>query len=57
VAAGNAAGVVTIAALWGPFSREDLAASKPTYFLDRVVDLPKLLADVQAGRNIGFVQS
>lgn len=57
VAAGNAAGVVTIAALWGPFTREDLAASRPRYFLDRIVDLPKLLADVQAGRNKGLVQS
>jgi pyrophosphatase PpaX len=57
VAAGNAAGVVTIAALWGPFTREDLAASGPRYFLDRIVDLPKLLADVQAGRNKGLVQS
>lgn len=57
VAAGNAAGVVTIAALWGPFTREDLAASRPRYFLDRIVDLPRLLADVQAGRNKGLVQS
>jgi pyrophosphatase PpaX len=51
IEAGNAAGVVTVAALWGPFSREDLAASKPTHFLERMADLPKLLSDVQAGRN------
>lgn len=51
IEAGNAAGVTTVAALWGPFSREDLAASKPTHFLERMADLPKLLSDVQAGRN------
>jgi pyrophosphatase PpaX len=54
IEAGNAAGVTTVAALWGPFSREDLAASKPTHFLERMADLPKLLADVQAGRNKGL---
>jgi pyrophosphatase PpaX len=51
--AGNAAGVTTIAALWGPFSREDLAASRPAFYLDRMADLPRLLSDVQAGRNKG----
>jgi pyrophosphatase PpaX len=54
VAAGNAAGVVTVAALWGPFSREDLAATRPTHFLERMADLPRLLADLQAGRNKGL---
>jgi len=54
IAAGNAAGVMTIAALWGPFSREDLVASNPTHYLRRIADLPRLLADVQAGRNKGF---
>lgn len=49
--AGNAAGVTTIAALWGPFSREDLAASNPGYYLDRIADLPTLLSAIQAGRN------
>ena len=49
--AGNAAGVTTIAALWGPFSREDLAASNPGHYLERIVDLPTLLASIQSGRN------
>ena len=49
--AGNAAGVKTIAALWGPFSREDLVASAPDFYLERMGDLPGLLADVEAGRN------
>lgn len=51
--AGNAAGVTTIAALWGPFTREDLAASQPAHYLERITDLPRLLADIQAGRNKG----
>ena len=45
--AGNAAGVATIAALWGPFGREDLAASSPTHYLERIRDLPALLARMQ----------
>ena len=51
VEAGNAAGVTTIAALWGPFSRSDLAASNPTYYLERISDLPSLLDAVEAGGN------
>jgi pyrophosphatase PpaX len=45
VEAGNAAGVLTIAALWGPFSREQLAAASPDRYLERIVDLPQLLAE------------
>jgi len=51
--AGNAAGVVTIAALWGPFTRAALAPSNPRYYLDRMSELPALLRSVQAGRNKG----
>jgi pyrophosphatase PpaX len=40
---GNAAGVITVAALWGPFTRAQLAPHKPTYFLERMTDLPALL--------------
>ena len=47
--AGNAAGVVTVAALWGPFTREDLLPSAPRYCLDRVGDLPTLAARLGAG--------
>jgi pyrophosphatase PpaX len=53
VHAGNAAGVVTIAALWGPFGREDLVASRPQYFLERMGDLPRLLSELQTARNKG----
>jgi pyrophosphatase PpaX len=49
--AGNAAGVTTIAALWGPFTREDLAASQPAHYLKRMGDLPRLLTDLQAGNK------
>ena len=51
--AGNAAGVTTIAALWGPFTREDLVASRPTHYLQRIVDLPRLLELVESARNKG----
>ncbi len=40
---GNAAGVLTIAALWGPFSREQLVASRPTHVLEQLRELPALL--------------
>ncbi len=42
--AGNAAGVATVAALWGPFTRQDLLPSTPRYYLDHVGDLPALAA-------------
>jgi len=42
--AGNAAGVVTVAALWGPFSRETLAAAQPNHFIGCLADLPGVLA-------------
>jgi pyrophosphatase PpaX len=48
---GNAAGVTTIAALWGPFTREDLAPSNPAHYLERIADLPRLLESVEAVRN------
>jgi len=41
--AGNAAGVITVAALWGPFTRSQLQPYKPAYFLERITDLPGLL--------------
>jgi len=53
IQAGNAAGVTTVAALWGPFTRADLAASAPAHFLERISDLPPLLAALQAEGNKG----
>jgi pyrophosphatase PpaX len=46
--AGNAAGVTTIAALWGPFSREQLEESRPRYWLQRISDLPRTLERIAA---------
>ena len=51
--AGNAAGVATIAALWGPFTREDLKASNPGHYLERIADLPRLLAQIERQGNKG----
>jgi hypothetical protein len=35
--------VITIAALWGPFTRSALEPYKPTYFLDDIKHLPAML--------------
>jgi pyrophosphatase PpaX len=43
VAAGNAAGVATVAALWGPFTRRMLEPAKPTYWLEEIGRLPALV--------------
>lgn len=49
IASGKAAGVTTIAALWGPVSREVLAAANPTHFLERIAGLPALLDRLPRG--------
>jgi pyrophosphatase PpaX len=46
VLAGNAAGVATVATLWGPFSREELALARPTAWAERVEDLVGVLETV-----------
>jgi pyrophosphatase PpaX len=43
ILSGNAAGVHTIAALWGPFSRAELELASPGDFIERIGDLPGLL--------------
>ena len=43
IASGNAAGVTSVAALWGPFTREQLDRQSPSRYLDRITDLPALL--------------
>lgn len=40
---GRAAGVLTAAALWGPFGRDQLAAAEPDYWLEIPADLVKLV--------------
>jgi pyrophosphatase PpaX len=51
VAAGNAAGVTTIGALWGPFSREALVIASPTYLLEGIRELPGLLDSLSATKK------
>ena len=48
IRSGNAAGVVSIAALWGPFTRDQLELVKPSHYLESITDLPKLIDKLQA---------
>lgn len=50
--AGRAAGVTTLAALWGPFSREQIAPSDPDAWLDRITDLLRFVEPNDAGRHL-----
>ena len=43
IAAGNAAGVATVAALWGPFSREALDVAEPSCVIDDIRDLYRIV--------------
>ena len=43
ISSGNAAGVRTVGAMWGPFTREQIAVAKPTYWLSGIGELPKLV--------------
>ena len=45
IAAGNAAGCQTVAALWGMFPRETLATENPTYYCDTFTDLVDLVTE------------
>jgi pyrophosphatase PpaX len=51
VAAGNAAGVATAAALWGACPRAVLEAAGPRYALADVRELPAVVARLEAGRG------
>ena len=44
---GNSAGVVSIAALWGPFTRDQLAKASPSHYLDGISALPALVERIQ----------
>ena len=48
IVSGNAAGVVTVAALWGPFSRESLEQARPAYMIDHIRELPALVERITA---------
>jgi len=43
VIAGNAAGVTTMAALWGPFGRDDLAPGEPNHYVTTISEVIDLL--------------
>jgi pyrophosphatase PpaX len=45
---GRAAGVITVAATWGPFTREQLEATAPDHWLERVTDLPALVERLES---------
>jgi phosphoglycolate phosphatase-like HAD superfamily hydrolase len=46
--AANAAGVISVAAEWGPFSAADLDAARPTHRVKRMADFPALVARLGA---------
>jgi pyrophosphatase PpaX len=50
IASGNAAGVVSVAALWGPFTREQLEPYHPAHYLDRITELPDLIERLPEAR-------
>ena len=43
ISSGNAAGARTAGALWGPFTRGQIAVASPTYWLSNISALPTLL--------------
>jgi pyrophosphatase PpaX len=51
IEAGNAAGVTSVAALWGPFSRTVLERASPTYLLEHIRELPALVDRLDAARS------
>src|SRR3982750_3930842 len=50
VNAGNAAGVTTVAALWGPFDRAILDAARPTHVIASITELPGLVSRIEGSR-------
>jgi pyrophosphatase PpaX len=48
IKAGNAAGVISIAALWGPFTREQLEPYNPSAMIRHITELPELLDELQS---------
>ncbi|MGI8496623.1 MAG: HAD-IA family hydrolase [Gemmatimonadaceae bacterium] len=53
VASGKAAGVLTVGALWGPFSRSELEQASPDRLLSDIRELPALIdrLDLDAGNH------
>jgi pyrophosphatase PpaX len=51
IEAGNAAGVTSVAALWGPFSRRVLETASPDHYLEHIRELPALIGRLDAARS------
>jgi len=51
MASGKAAGVTTVAALWGPFTRAMLEPTAPNYYLERIAELPTLVERLERERR------
>lgn len=49
ILSGNAAGVVSVAALWGPFSKAQLEPAKPNVFIERIEELLPVLDKLENG--------
>jgi pyrophosphatase PpaX len=47
VNAGNSAGVISIAALWGAFTRTQLQPANPAHYLESIAELPALVERIQ----------
>jgi pyrophosphatase PpaX len=50
IRAGNAAGVITVAAEWGPFAPAELDAARPAHWAARMRSVPPLVAALEAAR-------
>ena len=50
IASGNAAGVITVAAKWGPFTQAELDAAKPGYQVLTMREFPPLVARLETAR-------
>lgn len=46
IAAGNAAGVTTVGALWGPFTRAQLEAARPDFLIQDIRDVVRIVEQV-----------
>jgi pyrophosphatase PpaX len=51
IAAGNAAGVLTVAALWGPFTRQTIESARPDHLIADIRDLPTLIDTLTAANS------
>lgn len=45
--AGASAGVPTVACTWGAYTRQELAAAGPDYWMEKITDLPGLIAQLR----------